>query len=426
MKLEKFKNFLESKHMIPVILLVSFLGWVTQLYLITIPILAIIVAMIYFFAEDVKNSFLIFFYTPFFLSDFSKNSLYIYISCIVLTAISIVYFIIKMLTKKIPLKKGKMFWAFVISTIAFLMGGIYKNFNLSAFLITSFFCIICYLIYWISVNFTKNLKKYLNISFICGAFFICTQIFLKLIANKSITWLGLQNKNVACIYLVLGIISCFAMGFKTKKDWSYFLISLLFAFVVYLTSCRLMVLLALITLITLFIVMFIKSENKKAFLLIIGLGVLTTTIIWIIKPHIINNLIQSLLSRGISLNGRDELWPWCWNKFKEFPIFGIGFYSSEKVPGVTALINIVLAHNTPLQWLTSLGIFGTLLMGYFYFKKYQISFKNFKFKNLFLIISIILIELSGITDQAATMDIFVYLLSLILISAIEKENDQLQ
>ena len=74
---------------------------------------------------------------------------------------------------------------------------------------------------------------------------------------------------------------------------------------------------------------------------------------------------------GYSGNGRQILWPWCWNKFKENPLFGIGFVSKDdSVPTLVSTDSIVLAHNSILQYLTSLGIIGTLMMGYFYFKKY--------------------------------------------------------
>ncbi len=434
MKLEKFKNLLESKYMVVAILFIGFFGWILNIPFISVPILAVIVSLIFILCNDVKNTFAAIIHAPYFFNDINA-SLVLFIISICLVVSSIIYFIIKNLIKNKEITKGKMFWAFVISTIAFLLGGIYKNFNLLSFLITLGISIICYVLYWICINFTNNFKTFLFNLFICSSIFISLQIvssiiatgnILQAISSRQVVWIGLQNVNAACVYLTLGIISCFSLGYKTKRDWLYFLLSLLFALIIFVTYCRIMLLLSAITLLVLFIIMFIKSQNKKIFLMLLGFAFVCIAIFWIIKPEVINKLIQSLLSRGISLNGRDQLWPWCWNKFKEFPIFGIGFYSLEEVPTTHVFHNLVSAHNTLLQWLTSLGIVGTFLMTFFYYKKYQIIFKSGTFSNFFLIISIIMIELNGIVDQAAIMDTFIYIISLILIASVEKENNKPQ
>ena len=77
------------------------------------------------------------------------------------------------------------------------------------------------------------------------------------------------------------------------------------------------------------------------------------------------------------LNGREDLWPWCLNMFKQAPLFGNGFIATEYPPEVIAnKLNIILAHNSLVQWLCSLGIIGTGLMGYFYYCKYDVLLKN--------------------------------------------------
>ena len=82
----------------------------------------------------------------------------------------------------------------------------------------------------------------------------------------------------------------------------------------------------------------------------------------------------------------------------------------------------MLAHNTLLQWLTSLGIIGTLLMGFFYFSKYKLLFKGFKWTRFFEVFSIIMLASTGIIDQSITMDPFIFVIPYIYFAIIEEES----
>ena len=76
------------------------------------------------------------------------------------------------------------------------------------------------------------------------------------------------------------------------------------------------------------------------------------------------------------------------------------------------------AHNTVLQWAVSCGVFGLLCSVWFYFEKYKLIFLGFK-ENAYLSCFAIIVAMSGMVDQAAAMDPFVYLLPLVILAAIE-------
>ena len=432
MKLQKIKSFLQSDYVILAFFSIAFLGWTTGLHNISIPLIAILGSLIFLLCNDMKTVLSAVFYLTFFVPVVKGTTPLVVYGVSLLFGIScLVYFIIKSIKKNKSLTKGKMFWAFIVSGIAFLLGGIYKNFNIVNFVITLAMCVACYAVYWMVINFTTNLKQFLLKLFIFGGLFVAAQILflivksgniVQAISSRQVSWIGAQNINVACVYLCLGMISCFALGYKTTKDWLYFLLSIFFTLVVYITYCRMMVLITFIIFAVLSIITFIKSKNKKIFLILLSIAVIILALIWLIFPTYVNTLISSLISRGFSGNGREKLWAWCFNKFKQFPIFGVGFCTPEDIPGISNNHSVIFAHNTLLQWLTSIGIVGSVLMIFFYFKKYQIAFKNFNFSKFFLIVNLIMIELSGLTDPAPTMDTFVYIISLILIASLEKDN----
>ena len=184
-----------------------------------------------------------------------------------------------------------------------------------------------------------------------------------------------------------------------------------------------MIAITLVAYIPLLIITIIYSPKKfNYFYSTIGI-IVTLTIVIAIFFTPIYEIINSLITKTKSgANGREILWPWCWEKFKENPVFGYGLLSDEPVPTVRNVVPVVLAHNTILQWLTSLGIVGSVLMLYFYYEKYKITFIHFTMSKFYLVSIIIIIALSGMVDQAASMDVFVALFSYILIAACEQEN----
>jgi len=436
--MEYIKKAMEWDFLAPVLLGVMTLFWLLNLTYISVLAMAIVVAVILLTCEDVKNIFIPIIYISFFLNDIAVDAnIVIYGIAVGIVAVSMIAFIvIKLCKDRATLKKGNMFWAFVVSTIAFLLGGCIGHFNIKAFGAIFGFCLLTYFLYWIAINFCNNFQKFLFRLMMYGAIFIVV-IFCatgerlgglySAVFNYSILWVGAQHINTTATFLVFGIIGTFAVGHKNKFDYLYFLLGTFLMFALLFTFCRLMIFIGILTYITLTVIMIVKSQKKKNFIWA-GIALLLTIallsiIFWDSVMALINQII-SKIERGS--NGRSELWPWCIEKFRQNPIFGFGFVSDEPVPTVRNVIQLVLAHNTVLQWLTSLGIVGSVLMIYFYYKKYQIIFTRPLLTKLFSIITLIVIELNGMLDQTAAMDIFVVILTYLFIAACEKETPQIK
>ncbi|NCB48048.1 MAG: hypothetical protein EOM55_00230 [Clostridia bacterium] len=441
MVLNKIKSLVQSKWSMPALFAFAVFFWAIDFVGITVCVFAIYVCFVFFFCEDVKVAFAPILYIHFFVQYifYSVANWVVYGSCIGIVVISIIYFVVKKLIEskkfKTPLKKGKLFWPLVVANIAYLLGGIIGNFNILTSVVVLGFCLVSYFFYWTSINFCKDLKKYLLYLFLCGAIFISVQLLFTHLSSDDIVLsiiqrrcyrIGSQNINVVALFLTMGMIASFAIGYKKKNDYLYFLLSLFFTLMVFFTYSRMMILLSFLPLIFFTIIMVKNSKNKRQFLITF---ILIFSILFLFCVIFIDNiypLIESFIGRftnNFNL-GRSDLWTWCFEKFLQNPIFGYGFVTTENIPSLELETKVVMAHNTPLQFLTTLGIVGTVLICYFYFKKYQIMFKKYNKSNFFLIGIIILIELSGITDQAATMDIFIYIITLLLLSSIELNQKQ--
>ena len=107
LSIETLKTALQSKWLIIPLFFVEILLQCFGLYELNVLILAVVLSLILFFADDVKNIFAIVFYVSFFIGNiFVSANWFIYGTAIAIAVISFIYFII---AKVINNKSGKKF-----------------------------------------------------------------------------------------------------------------------------------------------------------------------------------------------------------------------------------------------------------------------------------------------------------------------------
>lgn len=422
---------LESVWLMPVMFCYGFLCWFFEASFVTVIGFTTVIALILLFCDKINNVYALIFFVGFFITDIQGIDWTVYVVCACVASACLAGYTIKLFfEKKGSLKKGKMFYALLIADVAFLLGGAIGRFNLTQFGIVLGLSAAVMLLYFLAVNCTGDFSRYLAKVFIIGALFISVQIMCVKIADGDLFGSTLMGKvfffsahslNTAAIFLLLGITGCFSLGVKKKSDWLFFSLALFLMFALFLSCCRTVLAISIPVILVTFILFIVYSPKKLNFLwltlVLVAAGAVTALCF---KEQIAEfiEMIFDKFDRG--LNGRESLWPWCWEKFLEEPVFGYGFITDEYPPTVRA--KLVLAHNTALQWLVSLGVIGASLMSFFYIAKYKTLFKNFTVDRVFALLALTGVELSGIMDQAAAMDIFVYLVSLALICGVENES----
>lgn len=426
---------LESWAFVPIIFCYAFVCWYFSLSAYVVTAFFVFAILILLFCENVSNIFALIIYVSFFISDIaniSKIEIIIYAVCIGIFLLVLLGLTVKLAVRqRNNFKKGGMFFAIIVSSIAFLLGGSIGFFHIENTLLVFGFCVSTLLLYLIAKNRTQNLGKYLAYAFFVGAIFIGVEIcVVKLRAGNlfggqeisdSVFFFSAQELNTASIYLLLGIIGCFELGKKSKYDVVYAFFALLLLFAVFITSCRTVIVLAIPCFITELVFIVLRSNSKRNFIWFGACLVIAVTVLSVCFYSYFIEFFKMLLDKiGRGLNGRDVLWAWCKEKFAENPIFGCGFVYSECLPTIRSLGNIILAHNTLLQWLCSLGVIGTALMTFFYVRKYKILFSRADANRLFYVLAILCVEFCGFFDQAPAMDIFTYLVPLILIGGLEQ------
>ncbi len=435
---EKLKSAFESKWLILPLFFVELVLQSLGLYSIGVLILAIVLALILLFCDDVKNIFAIIFYVSFFIGNiFINANWFIYGTAIAIAGVSFIYFVISRIIKRKlsgeKFKTSRIFIPLVIISVIYCLGGAISNFQLVPFIVTIGFSLAVLFFVFVASNYANNLKRYLPFLFTVGAITILIEMLItNAVEGKSILTIftvnplvsvGAQNINVAALYMLIGLISCFALGYKKKNSHLYLILATIIAAGIIVSICRMIILLAFLSYAFLSIYSLTKLKRKTAYVITLSIMVFFIVGFIVLDLLYIKDIIVFILYKIEGSNffsGRIRIWSWCVDKFKENPLLGVGFVHEEIQPILNSNpTSIILAHNTLIQWLVSLGALGTLFMLAFTVCKYKIVAKSVKECGIFIPLILYVITLSGITDQAAQMDIFVYAISLITLVSID-------
>ncbi len=139
---------------------------------------------------------------------------------------------------------------------------------------------------------------------------------------------------------------------------------------IFLTGSRGSVLVALATIIPIFLYVIVKSENKFLFGASVSVAIVVVAIIILSKNYILEAITSRFASLGLSSNGRfDVLFVEAIDNFKQHPFFGVGW--DYRLGGLTSdNYSPYWFHSTALQILANMGVVGIIAFVPFYFFRY--------------------------------------------------------
>ena len=424
--INKFSKILESFHLNPVILAFGFITWVFNLTALGVFTFSLFFCLILIFCKDVKNIFCPLFFVATFIPDVFTMTDYTWYYVAVIMAMITMFTVltVRAIKERKTVKKGRIFYGFLACTLAFLLGGVVGRFNFLNTLKIIGFSLATYVFYFIAVNFTENLKEFFEKVLPIGAFFICCQIIYgSFLEGEDKVFFNALGVNTCAIFVVIGLSCCLGKALGSDKDYLYVIFALFLNASIIASKSRMAMFLAVIIDLVYAVILIKNSKNRKI-IIAIALSVFAICLVLTFSIPEFREMVENALFGKKGLSGRRKLWDWCLERFCELPVFGYGFYSDVEVPGLRNSVYVILAHNTFLQWLTCTGVVGVCLMVVFYFYKYKIVLKGKISNALSIVISVLAVEFSGFFDQATTMDPFLPILVLILVCAIEKQNER--
>ena len=432
-------NFIKSNWNLALYVFLSAIGWCFGFSYITLIVMATWATVSMLFFDRVDSILFLFLGAPYIVGDWTNaTNMTFNIIAVGIAILGVITFIFtQIFINKIKPQKGKFFYFYLLAGLGYLLGGITSNFNFINFLITLAICIFIYLFYWIILNFVQNPLKYINRAVIGIAILIILELAYSYAICEDIVYtilhkeirVGAGEINTSAIYLGIATLSCFYLGLKTNKLNALLPLATLFIIGTFFTYSRIALAVNSVMFAITYIVCFIKTKNKQSYLI-------TTTIILccilagiLILKNDIELLTEYYLNMGVDGNGRDYLWEWCFDRFKENKLFGVGFAWETPVPFLTAQIGdfyLIYAHNIVIQLLTSLGIIGLVLNLPLLIKKYMIIFKSKQDKCFIAIglMQILTIALCGMFDASGGLGVFMCFLVQALTASFEIEGNK--
>lgn len=437
---KKIRQFINSNFAMALLLLVMCFFWSINIGYVTVGFAVVFYICVLVFCNDNPKAIILpVISMSLMFNDMHTGFTFVTIATVLAVLVTVGFIIRKVFIEKKKVTKGKLFWPYVLVMISNALAGIIGNFEIKAFVITFLFGFLLYFLYWFVLNFIYDFKTYfayclIFLSLIVGvqliiAYARCGDILL-FFQEKSIR-VGCNQINAPALFVVSGIISSYYLAVKAqtnKQKILYILLAIFLDVVLLFTFARISMLAGALVNVVYLIILLKNVEKKKLFITIGCCLVCLLLVFGIIFYEKLFEVFSFYLTAG--LNGRENTWSWCFNLFKQNPIFGNGFITRDiastagselPVAGGGTYVQI-MAHNSILHYLTCTGIVGLVLNIPFYIKKYQIACSNFNTYKMFCLINILCIELVSLFDTAGTHNLFNMILLYVMIGLTEKSD----
>lgn len=199
----------------------------------------------------------------------------------------------------------------------------------------------------------------------------------------------------------LAMCACATLYFAaTKKHgWLFTAFGAVQMAGVVLTQSRGSILFGTIAFVGSLIVVFVKAQKREkiASAIVVGICAAAVIVLGLCFLDELKLFFKSMLSYGADDNGRVELFKKAWQYFLAAPLFGSGWGGEEWVSKFD-LFHYFMAHNTVMQLLGSLGVFGTLAYAFHRFQTLTVLFRRRKTEKTFYALSIAVLLLTCMMD----------------------------
>jgi len=252
------------------------------------------------------------------------------------------------------------------------------------------------------------------------------ELFVNGAIVKEEVQFGWGNWNTMGQQLVMTIPMLFYGVMKCRFPWIYFGIATLATLGAVLTLSRNALIFAVLTYCACCVIACFFGRMKKAFRVLIPLGILGLVLFAVIFREKILNLLDDYVNRGLSDNGRFDLWREGLEGFLEAPIFGKGFYGLYPEFEFTGGVFPWMAHNTVVELLGALGIFGLVAYLFYRFETVRIFVCRPSLEKTLLGMSMLTIILGSLLDNFLfyVQPMFYYSIALAIAYKLSEEKEK--
>ncbi len=343
-----------------------------------------------------------------------------------------------------PVKKiffGKLFLPLIAVCVALFLGGLFSdegNFQqgLPTVIMIGPIVFIAYFLFsqYIQPRDNFNVCKFMFATLV----FLGVASSIELFAHRmffsppaNFMSLGWGNVNTVSSIMLLAIPSCIYMMLYGKSPVLYVVILVLLYGTVILTHSEavmgLSVAFAPIIAVAVITNGKLKSRKLSIFknVIFVLVGLITIAFVIITVLGYFDDLVNILFLEMSDDSQRTDLYILAFEVFKNNPLFGVGqgFIPIENTAvNISGLITFNF-HSTFIHVLATMGIFGTLVYGYYFFARYRIITKNNTPENLFAFFTFTMFEIYAAVDTGEFSLIPLMLAVTSLLAVIEFSNN---
>ncbi len=291
--------------------------------------------------------------------------------------------------KGFGIKSTPMLIPLILLSLSFLMGGAcYEGWRIND-LGFAFLQVVCFaLVFWLLYYGLKNedpdelLDYFVYIAALTALLLSCQVAHLYLSSSSVVSggkinkmqvvfgW-GISNTCGSAISMLTPICVLGAIRSKTWHSYLYFAVSFIAMVSTVFTLSRSSILAGSILYTVSVVICCFKGKRKNIYRVVAIAIVAGVVFAALIHKEELNLLFASMISKGFDDSSRFELYAYAFENFKERPLFGIGFFSFSGPSAVTRSdFTPALAHNTIMQIMSAMGIFG--LLSYAVYRVYSL------------------------------------------------------
>ena len=310
--------------------------------------------------------------------------------------------------------KSKLFLGFMLLCLALLLNGFFNfdeyivgNFTFALVLAISFGGI--FFLFRTGLRQDSSLKEYLFFVLFLVSCLVTLQLYLsfiyqiefiegEIVKESILVGWGMWNNVGGMLAFLLPTHFYFAATAK-KYGYMFFASGILSYLAIVLCLSRSSLIVATAAITACAVISCFKGRNKKvnriATVSIAILGIAFIIIFW----SKLSGILGDYLSRGLDDNGRFDIYRRGWQKFLENPIFGGGFHSARAQEHTFIAFLPDRYHNTVIQLLGTMGIFGFLAYAIHRYETVVLMWKKRSLETAFFALCIASFLLTSLLDN---------------------------
>lgn len=311
--------------------------------------------------------------------------------CVAFILIMLFGRLISMLVRSPKRKMPRFTMGFLFLSLAYLAGGAfgayYSKYTVWFGFLEALALCFSYFYFSFTIDWKKAPKGYIAYLLAAIGFTLVIQILSMYfregvvvdgtIKDRSVLFLGWAHYNYAAAVTAMCIPAIFYFALTQKHSWIFTLFATVVMCGVVLAQSRGTVLFGGFIYLVCIVITLVKTKKRERILNIVVLAAVLITLVVVCLVYLdrIKNLFSNVFALGADNNGRfDKCFADAWSYFLANPAFGAGWGGKNWENGYSFL-KFFKAHNTVMQLLGSLGLFG---IAAYIFHRVQTCFAVFR------------------------------------------------